>query len=90
MSSAGEDGPEPEAPRYGEPAGPRLVGSGPEAAAAGLTVHLWVPLMAEAQQIGSDHRELEQLRKEVHTLQDRLSGSPTFYLLCFPIPHLEG
>lgn len=30
--------------------------------------------MAEALQVPSDHRELEQLRKEVQTLQDRLSG----------------
>lgn len=41
-----------------------------------------MPPTAEALQMPSDHRELEQLRKEVQTLQDRLSGIPT------PPPHL--
>lgn len=35
------------------------------------------PPTAEALQISSDHRELEQLQKEVQTLRDRLSGIPT-------------
>lgn len=41
------------------------------------------PPTAEALQISSDRRELEQLQKEVQTLQDRLSGIPTH-----PAPHL--
>lgn len=43
------------------------------------------PPTAEALQISSDRRELEQLQKEVQTLQDRLSGIPTH-----PAPHLPA
>ena len=38
--------------------------------------HYGCPHTAEALQTPSDHRELEQLRKEMQTLQDRLSGTP--------------
>lgn len=58
----------------GEPAGQGRVGL-----SRGLRLqgHLltWVPPTAEALQTPSDHRELEQLRKEVQILQDRLSGT---------------
>lgn len=41
---------------------------------------------AEALQIPSDRRELEQLQKEVQTLQDRLSGNPTHPPCPCPLP----
>lgn len=67
----------------GEPARPGLgVGSDP-GATVGLAAHRWVPTPcpAEALQFSSDHRELERLRKQVQTLQGRLSGIPR------PRPH---
>lgn len=49
------------------------------------------PPTAEALQISSDHQELEQLQKEVQTLQDRLSGIPTHPgPISSPYPHLGG
>lgn len=59
----------------GEPAGPRRCGSDP-GATAGPAPHRQVPPSAEALQVSSDPQELERLRKEVQTLQDRLSGIP--------------
>lgn len=60
----------------------------PGATATGLATHLWALPTAEALQVPSDHRELEQLREEVQTLQDRLSGIPTRHRCCFLPPTL--
>lgn len=59
----------------GEPAGPGRRGSDP-GATAGPAPHRRVPPSAEVLQVSSDPQELERLRKEVQTLQDRLSGIP--------------
>ena len=52
--------------------------------------HYGCPHTAEALQTPSDHRELEQLRKEMQTLQDRLSGTPPPAPRLFPSPLTLG